>query len=196
VTKNQRERLAAGMIASIAEHGFHETTISQISAAAGVSRRTFYAYFSSKEECYFDTYELIIHHLREASREAAAGEEEWADKVVARIRATLEFFAANPDLARYVLIAPQRAGEKPLERYQQGLDDAAAELTDGIPAAVEQPSAAVQQSMISGMLSLLAAQVEEGDGEDLPALLPDLVELFLAPYLGHEEAARAGKGAA
>ena len=66
VAKNQRDRLTAGMIATVAEHGFHEATITQIAAAAGVSRRTFYSYFSSKEECFFDTFGQVADHLEGA----------------------------------------------------------------------------------------------------------------------------------
>ena len=50
VAQNQRDRLTAGTIAAICEHGYHETTISQIAAAAGVSRRTFYDHFINKQD--------------------------------------------------------------------------------------------------------------------------------------------------
>ena len=193
VTKNQQDRIAAGVIASVAEKGYHQMTISDISEAAGVSRRTFYAYFKSKEEAYFATYELIIDHLRAASRAVAADKEDWGEKVRARIAGTLEFFAANPDLARFIVIAPQRAGGKLIERYQLALEEASAELIEGKPAKVKTPSAVVQQSMISGMMSLIAREVEAGKGEKLPKLLPDLVELFLGPLLGHEKAAKIAK---
>ena len=72
VTQNQRDRLAAGTIAVVAERGFNAATITQICAAAGVSRRTFYAYFSSKEECFFAAYDTIAEHLRVATDAATA----------------------------------------------------------------------------------------------------------------------------
>jgi AcrR family transcriptional regulator len=67
VTQNQRDRLAAGTIAVVAERGLNEATITQICAAAGVSRRTFYSYFSSKEECFFAAYDTIAEHLKIAT---------------------------------------------------------------------------------------------------------------------------------
>ncbi len=73
VVQNQRDRLTAGMIAVVAERGYHAATITGIAAAAGVSRRTFYAYFDSKEACYLATYDTIVEHLSEISAEAAAG---------------------------------------------------------------------------------------------------------------------------
>jgi AcrR family transcriptional regulator len=196
VSRNQRDRIAAGMIATVAKHGYHDATITQIAAAAGVSRRTFYTYYSSKEECFFATYDMITRHLRETVDEASRGKAEWPDLVRARLSATLEFFAANPDLARFCLIAPTRAGEEIAGRYQRAANNALAQLTEGKPPepAAKEPSRAVQLSLLGGMAALVVGRVEAGEGERLPELLPDLLELTLAPYLGHEEAVRHARG--
>ncbi|HEX5712531.1 MAG TPA: TetR/AcrR family transcriptional regulator [Solirubrobacterales bacterium] len=192
VTQNQRDRLAAGTIAVVAERGLNDSTITQICAAAGVSRRTFYTYFSSKEECFFAAYETITEHLRIATDAAAGGEDEWPRQVAAKLGAALEFLAANPDLARFALIAPQRAGEKVAARYRAAMQAAVEYLCEGMPEppAVKAPSEAVAESLIGGMAALVVRQVEAGEGEGLPDLRADLVELFLTPYLGRSEAIR------
>jgi AcrR family transcriptional regulator len=196
VSKNQRDRITAGIIATVAEYGYHDATIAQIAAAAGVSRRTFYTYYSSKEECFFATYDVIAEHLRHAIREAAAGLEEWPDLVRAKFAVTLDFFAANPDLARFLMIAPTRAGEDIADRYRIAIDRTLAELTTGMPPppATLVPSEAVQHSLIGGIAALIVNKVQAGEGERLPELLPDLLELALAPYLGREEAVRYARG--
>jgi AcrR family transcriptional regulator len=190
VTENQRNRLTAAMIAVVAEHGYHDATITQIAAAAGVSRRTFYGYFSSKEECFFDTYDVIAGHLRQRSREAAEQYTDWPDRAGAKLATLLEAFSSNPDLARFCLIAPARAGDRIAERYRRGIAEAYEEMAEGMPAEVVEraPSEAVQQSLIGGMAALLVEKVEAGEGEKLIDLLPDILEVFLAPYLGREEA--------
>jgi AcrR family transcriptional regulator len=105
VTQNQRDRIAAGIIAAVAEHGFHEATVTQIAAAAGLSRRTFYGYFKSKEDCFFDTYATIADHLEASMRGAAEGQRGWPRRVAAELGALLEDFAANPDLVRFTMQA-------------------------------------------------------------------------------------------
>ncbi|MFL5897850.1 MAG: TetR/AcrR family transcriptional regulator [Solirubrobacterales bacterium] len=192
VTRNQQDRLAAGTISAVAERGFNETTITQICAAAGVSRRTFYTYFSSKEECYLAAGRTIVEHLRIAAEASSPEEREWPMRVKAKLRATLEFLAVNPDLARFVLIAPQRAGKEVTSRYRSILEGAVEYLCEGRPSGDEQrtPSDAVAASLIGGMVALIVRQVEEGNGARLPELLPDLVELFLTPYLGRVDAVR------
>jgi AcrR family transcriptional regulator len=192
VVRNQRDRLTAGMIRAVAENGYHEATISQITEAAGVSRRTFYTYFKSKEECFFDTYEIIAEGLRELARDAASKESDWPAQARVRVATTLQFFASNPDLARFCLIVPARAGDKIAARFQQAVKEVYDELAAGMPAKVADraPSPAVQQSMIGGMAALVMERVEAGEGERLTALLPDLLEIFFTPYLGREEAVK------
>jgi AcrR family transcriptional regulator len=189
VVKNQRDRLVAGTIKAIAERGYHDATITDIAAAAGVSRRTFYTYFGSKEECFLATYEVIARHLLIAAAGAAGEKESWPERVSAAIAAALGTFAANPDLAHFMLIAPSRAGEPISTRYHQSAGRALELLSTGLPDDVQVPSQAVQYAVVGGMASLVARKVEAGEGERLPELLPDLVELFLTPYLGRERAA-------
>ena len=73
------------------------TTIAQIATAAGVSRRTFYVYFKTKEDCFLATFDQVAEHLREAAAEAAAAEAEWPAKVAARLGAALGDLRRQPD---------------------------------------------------------------------------------------------------
>jgi AcrR family transcriptional regulator len=186
VTQNQRDRLAAGIIAAVAEHGYNATTISQIAAEAGVSRRTFYGFFSSKEECYFDTYGMIVDHVEEAMRNAGREEQRWPNRVRAELNALLGTFAANPDLARFSLMAPLSAGGEPIARYQHFLERMIAVLGEGRPESpkARNPSDAAESAMAAGIAAVVVSKVNSGDGERLMDLLPDMVELALTPYLG------------
>lgn len=195
VAQNQRDRLAAGIIAAVAEKGYRDTTVTDIAAAAGVSRRTFYAYFSSKEECYLATYEVIGRHLAASSLAAGEGEGDWARRVRAEIAASMAFFAANPDLVRFYLVAPPRAGEAIADRYRLGAERVLAQLTRNLPAAVPRPTADVLNAIAGGMAALIVRKVEAGEGERLEEIVPDLVELFLTPYLGREQAAAIARSA-
>jgi AcrR family transcriptional regulator len=189
VAQNQRDRLAAGIIAAVSEFGYHETTITQIAAAAGVSRRTFYSYFNSKEECFVETFDQIVAHICDAAREAAAARGEWPGKVDARFGAALEVFSANPQLARFALAVPPRAGNEVTAHYRRALDAALDELLDGMPSGpIQAPSPTVQQSLIGGAVSLIVRRVEAGEEDRIGELRPDLVELFLTPFLGRAEA--------
>jgi hypothetical protein len=44
------------------------------------------------------------------------------------------------------------------------------------------------QALIGGIATLIVRRLNSGGAQRLPDLLPDLVELALAPYLGRKEA--------
>ena len=174
----------------VGARGYHSATISQICASAGVSRRTFYSYFQSKEECYREAFDRIGQHLDHVMEEAANRiDGDWPAQVRARLVVLLETFAANPDLFRFIWIAPLRAGETISTLPQDALERLLRALLSGKPSAnLRQASEVVEHSMAGGMMGLIASRVESGRGDDLPDLLPDLVELFLTPYLGRTHA--------
>ncbi len=195
VAQNQRDRLAAGIIASVADFGYHETTISRIAAAAGVSRRTFYGYFGSKEECFMATFGLIEDHVVETMTEAGTKERSWQGRVRAQLAAMLESFQENPNLVRFALIAPPAAGGDFVERYRSFLEHLVAVVVADRPASSSRrPSEAAELAMAGGLASLLVAKVNAGEGERLTELLPELVELVLTPYVGRKRAVAAARG--
>jgi AcrR family transcriptional regulator len=192
VVQNQRDRLTAAVIAVVAEVGYHAATVSKVCAVAGVSRRTFYSYYSSKQDCYLQAFDLIVEHLRAAVEEAGEGESDWPARVAARLSAMLEMFAANPDLVRFAVIAPLRAGEEIAAHHHEAVEGIRLALAAN-GGKIPGPSPAIEEALTGGIMSLIAAKVEQGEGENLPRLLPDLVEVFLTPYIGRGEAHQAAE---
>jgi AcrR family transcriptional regulator len=56
-----------------AERGFEATTIADIAAAADISPRTFFSYFSSKEEAVFPSFDAALEAFDRALRERPPG---------------------------------------------------------------------------------------------------------------------------
>jgi len=59
------------------EKGYDETTIDDLAAAAGMSKRTFFRYFASKEELVVGKYEILGEQLAEDLAARPAGEPIW-----------------------------------------------------------------------------------------------------------------------
>ena len=74
---HKRRTEAAIMAAGLelfAERGFERTTVDQIAAAAGISRRTFFRYFADKEELFFAEDERLLQVVEDTLDGAPPGE--------------------------------------------------------------------------------------------------------------------------
>lgn len=188
VTRNQRERLIAGTIAAVAEHGYRDTSVTQIAAAAGVSRRTFYGYFKTKEECFDATYDLFEGHLLQAVQESSGKSRSWSATVRARVTTLLDFLTANPDLVRFSLVSPPSAGGEVAERGRSFLQALVDRLIQGHPEPPGDGTALELEAVQGSIASVLSGAVQVRDEETLDFVAPQLVELVLAPFIGRRRA--------
>src|SRR5438874_9005955 len=80
--RERTRRAVRGELAQLAvdlfvEKGYDETTIDDLAAAAGMSKRTFFRYFASKEELVMGKYEVLGEQLAEDLSARPAGEPIW-----------------------------------------------------------------------------------------------------------------------
>jgi AcrR family transcriptional regulator len=193
VVENQRRRIAAGMITVVVENGYPAATVTQVVAAAGISRRTFYNYYADKAEAFFDVYAQVTDFLCEAMTEAGQSERGWPARVRAELEALLDCLATNTDLAAFCLLAPPAAGGDVAAAYRAFLERLLAVLTEGRPKRARRPSPAAEYGVVGGLAALIVGALEEGGAEAIEGLGPEVTELVLAPYLGREAAARAAR---
>jgi AcrR family transcriptional regulator len=192
IAQNQRERIITALVDTVAERGYNATTVAHITKAASVSRRTFYEHFSGKEACFLAAYEMVADHIRESMQVAAEAFEEWPQKVRASLATMLRFLAGEPELARVCMIEPIAAGGEIAARHRESMQGFIEILKAGRPQHTgERPlPEATEATLVGGIVSLIVREINAGRTEKLEDLLPDLVELTLAPYLGPDEAAR------
>ncbi len=111
VVLHQRRRIHGGMIEAVAQSGYERTSVKQVIALAGVSRRSFYELFANKEACFLTTFDLIadrdIRRVTDAYRGAGGPIEE-------RLGATFAKFVEQGSASRkatlLVLVEAQKAG--------------------------------------------------------------------------------------
>ncbi len=192
VAQNQRERIITALVDTVAERGYNATTVANITKAAGVSRRTFYEHFADKGACFLAAYEMVADHIRDSMRVAAQAFEDWPQQVRAALATMLRFLASEPELARVVMIEPVAAGSEIAARHRESMEGFVEILKAGRPQhGGERPlPEATEATLVGGIVSLIVREINAGRSAQLEQLLPDLVELTLAPYLGAEEAAK------
>jgi AcrR family transcriptional regulator len=192
VALNQRERLIGGLVEAVAEHGYNAATITHITKAARVSRRAFYENFQSKEECFIAAFEIVVKHVRGLVAEAVEPIDDWPHEVIAAFRTLLDYFSAEPDLARLCFVETQTAGPAVADRFREEIYGLIPLLERGRQVrSSERPLPASTESSVIGALATLASRsIVTGDAAHLSRLLPDFTEFSLTPYLGSEEAHR------
>ncbi|HEY7256945.1 MAG TPA: TetR/AcrR family transcriptional regulator [Solirubrobacterales bacterium] len=191
VKESQRERLLVATVADVSARGYRGATITEIVKLASVSTRDFYELFESKEEAFLTAFEAVIDHLKDLISEAIGKHsDDWPQQVVAALRTGLDFFAEEPELARFCLLEPVTATPKIAIRFREavlegvpGLEVGRAELETDAPL-----PASTEDSLIGGVVALAGRSVLTGDPAGLPEVLPDVVEFVLSPYLGPERA--------
>lgn len=117
VASNQRARLYGAMIELVAARGYEASTVAELCALAGVSKRTLYERFpDGKQQCFLATYDIIVHraemHILGAGRcglDAIVGAGP-LERLCALVEAFAREVVAYPNAARLVLVEGPDAG--------------------------------------------------------------------------------------
>ncbi|HWG28351.1 TetR/AcrR family transcriptional regulator [Actinospica sp.] len=91
-----RQRLIDGLAVSIRERGYRETTIADVVRHARTSRRTFYAEFASKDECYVALLYTTNEKMRRRIEAAVDAKAPWQRQVSQAVEAYIGAVASDP----------------------------------------------------------------------------------------------------
>jgi AcrR family transcriptional regulator len=189
VAADQRERLYEATIKSVDERGFVATTISDLVAGAGVSRRSFYEHFENKEECLLATYDALIERLTARIGEAYDPAEEWTGQIESIVRAVFDASSDRPDAARLVSVEMGAAGPVGIERWARDAERLARFFTyvfEQAPGEGTVPEP-VARAIVGGLRTILYSRLRrERSGRslkgELQKLTPDVVTWIVSFY--------------
>jgi AcrR family transcriptional regulator len=191
VERTQRERLLAGILQAVGEEGYVPTTVADVIKRAGVSRKTFYEHFNDKEDCYAAALDVVIGKVGRAVGDVFSAEKSWRVGVRASLQLLVQTILQDPGLGRAVLVEPLAAGPAGHERIDRMVAVFAAALDrgrreSGLGRRMPQD---VSEGVVGACHRVVQARLIRGTAADKPAMLPTLVYLALAPYIGPEDAA-------
>ncbi len=118
VARHQRARIFGAMIESVSQRGYQATTVADVIALAGVSRRAFYEQFDNKESCFLATYDIVVARARKQVIEAWLRERGWSNRLHSACKALLDHIASDPKGPRLVLVDALGVGPRARERMQ------------------------------------------------------------------------------
>jgi AcrR family transcriptional regulator len=110
VAADQRQRLLTAVPGVVAPQGLEATTIAQIVKAAGVSRNSFYELFEDKRECVAAAFETAQERVLGAVTFQCYSRAGADERIAGALSAALDLLAAEPAMARLLLIEAPVAG--------------------------------------------------------------------------------------
>jgi AcrR family transcriptional regulator len=120
VMRHQRIRLHGAMVEAVATSGFQRTSVRQVIALAGVSRRSFYEQFANKQECLLATFDLLAGNaVRRAGEAYLASGGPLEESLRAALGEFAQAIARNRKAAGLVIVETQTAGVPGLLRLRQ-----------------------------------------------------------------------------
>ena len=195
IVESQRERLLAAIAQEVAVSGYRATTITDVVKSASVSTRDFYELFNGKEECFLAAFDVVRDHLEQLIVAAVSEVDDWPHQLVVALRVALDFFGAEPDLARLCLVESVAATPTIAIRFREAVLACEPALARGRAELADPDSLlpGTEDAILGGIVSLATRSIVSGEFDGLSALVPDLVEFSLGPYVGSERAAEIAK---
>ena len=181
--RNQRERLFAAMVATVAEKGYEATTVADLVELSGVSRSAFYKHFDDKEACFLAAVEEMVGPTLEklAGDESAPAGVERAQQAFAGL---FELIVRQPAAAKLCIVEVYAAGPQGAALVDRSMDqatDLAVQMLAQVPGREGMPRELVR-AIVGGIQKVIHKRLYRGQEEELPALAPQLWEwLFSYP---------------
>ena len=175
----------------LAERGAEAVTVTALTAAARVSRTSFYATFADREDCLLSVFDEVTDRLRSAMLAAYAAERSWLDGVRAAVRVLLAAFDAEPNVARFLILGGVAPDSALAVRRRRIL----AELARSLEADGQAPDARQAEvpfgtdALVCGAASIIHSRLLE-DPPRMLDLSGSLMAMLVLPFVG-ETAARA-----
>jgi AcrR family transcriptional regulator len=154
---------------AFAVDGYHTTSVTSIVDGLGVGKGVFYWYFQSKEELLAEILTGSLRSMRQAQREAIAGEHDPARRIEQGIRTSLRWLSEHRHLFTLIEFARTEEPFAAIVRHgdQQTIADALPHVSAGITAGLlrgEDP--VILTIAILGVTSQLARTLVLERGED------------------------------
>jgi AcrR family transcriptional regulator len=189
VAEHQRDRIAEASIEVFAKRGYQGTTVDHLVSVGKVGFAKFYNLFpEGKEDCFLHAYDLVVTDARRTIEDAIPPREAWPERVCAGLAALLRLVEEEPMRARLALVEAQTAGPAALALHEQTLMSAVSLIERGreLASRADRLPQTLEEATVGGLVWLLHQRLVVNEIDDLPDLLPELVEIVLGPYLGDD----------
>ncbi len=190
IARSQRTRIIYGTAEVMLAKGYENATVTDIVAAAGVSREVFYEHFTDKQNAFLEAQQHPTQHILDMCSAAYFSVPDGPERVWNALGALLRMIAENPAISHLRLIECYAAGPDAIRRAEEITRSFTIFLEEGYtyrPRARELPRLC-SQAIAGAIFEIIQRHVARGDNAGLVRCLPQLTYLATAPFMGPEEA--------
>lgn len=181
VAHEHRLRLLQALATVAADKGFSATTVADIVCAAGVSKRTFYEHFSSKEACFLALYRAVSASALRTLSTALQSDRPWQTQLESALGAYFAHLSAGPRLLKTLFVEVHHLGEAGAqarrEVMQQLADFMLATVNPLAGSATPRLSPTLAMAAVGGINELILQAIERNQADCLDRLTPTASEL-------------------
>ncbi|HEX4304730.1 MAG TPA: TetR/AcrR family transcriptional regulator [Solirubrobacterales bacterium] len=187
----QRERVILNATPVFAKRGYQATTVDDLLATGKVGAGNFYSLFDGKEDCFLACFDHASAEALETISSSTQDAVDWDQAAYLGLAAMLEFFCAEPLVARIVLVEAQSAGAAAVARHNALLDRAVAWLSSGRRAHPEASALppTFEQASVAGFSFYLQQCLLDAHRPPASQLLSETAGIMLAPIIGDDRLA-------
>jgi AcrR family transcriptional regulator len=172
--RNQRERLFAAMVATVAEKGYEATTVADLVKLSGVSRSAFYKHFVDKQACFLAAIEAMVGP---ALKTLSAGPEGAGVKEARKaFESFIELIVDQPAAAKMCIVEVYAAGPEGadlIDKTMRQVEKAAKVLLDQVPDKQGMPEE-IAHAIVGGIQKVIHKRLWRDQVDELPGLVDQL----------------------
>jgi AcrR family transcriptional regulator len=185
----QRRRVLSAMVSTAARDGLASANVGRVTAAARVSRHTFYELFEDRNHCFNAAFQDSVEQIARPVQAAFEKGETWRERLRAALAVLLEILDQEPEVARLCFVeapaTPETAAARLcLLRKLETAIQAMAGNQNPMPA----PLAA--EAAIAGAAAIIHRHIVESPRVSPVSLLNPLMAVLVLPLAGASEAKR------
>lgn len=188
-----RQRLLFATGALSLEKGLRATSISEITKRAGVGYRRFNDFYADKQQAFLALHELAYRRVLAATFGAYFSRSAWPERIWEAGKVYAELLGGNATLVHIGLLEPYTADARAAGLADDILTPFTLFLYEGydyMPAGRPRPSGVALEAIAASIFDLAYNECRLGRSCELPRMLPHVIYIVLAPFLGPRDAMR------
>ena len=176
VMASQRSRIMQAMVEVVGHRGYAETNVRAVIGRAGVSRKTFYELYATRDDCLLAIYDETAQCLRGAVRTAQERGVTAQERLDAICDIVLQWVDDEPELARVCLLEVPTSGVAGQQRLTTTLSWLSSVVADWL-GDLDVPDV-LPELLVGGVHQMIVHRLVNAGHEQIPSLASDLSEVW------------------